>query len=494
MSTAEDFRGTRDPACPAPALRAGRGWLRQYAFALRVIDVAIILVAVGMAQWLRFDEVPAMSNLFDRSYTAVSAVVAAIWAAFLGIYRARAQKILGAGPDEYRRVAAATISAFGTIAIVAMLGRIDIARGYLAIALPLGLLGLLIGRRGVRWLVAKRRRDGLCLTSVLVVGQPDAARTLAHSLTRTPEHGYRVVGLCFPGEDSLATESYFDGVPVFAYDDDLAESIINSGADTVALTGTERLGSRGIGDLSWQLEKLDIDLLVSPGLVGLAGPRLTMRPVADLPLIHLDKPQYDGAKRFQKRLFDLCFSTLVLIPAMPVILAAAAIVKLTSKGPAFYESERIGLDGESFKMIKIRTMVDGADQIREELAQFNEVAGGGIFKMRRDPRVTPVGRFLRRYSIDELPQFINVLRGQMSVVGPRPLLPSEVAAYDHRERRRLLVRPGITGLWQISGRSKLTWDDCVRLDLSYVENWSMMTDLSIAVKTIRPVLTGYGAY
>jgi exopolysaccharide biosynthesis polyprenyl glycosylphosphotransferase len=219
-----------------------------------------------------------------------------------------------------------------------------------------------------------------------------------------------------------------------------------------------------------------------------------MRPVADLPLIHLDKPQYDGAKRFQKRAFDVCFSLLVLIPAMPLILIAVALVKLTSKGSGFYESERIGLDGESFNMLKIRTMVDGADQMRDDLAQFNEVDGGGLFKMRRDPRVTPVGRFLRRYSIDELPQFINVLRGQMSVVGPRPLLPAEVDAYDHRERRRLLVRPGITGLWQISGRSNLSWDDCVRLDLSYVENWSMMSDLIIAVKTVRPVLTGAGAY
>jgi FlaA1/EpsC-like NDP-sugar epimerase len=213
MSTAEVFRDTGEPACPTQPFPGGRGWQRRYESALRVADVAIILSAVGMAQWLRFGEVPAAGHLFDRSYTAVSVVVAAIWAMFLTIYRARAPKILGAGPDEYRRVAAATISAFGTVAIVAMLAKVDLARGYLAIALPLGLMGLLVGRRAARWLIAKKRRDGLCLTSVLVVGEPAAARALAQSLARTPEYGYRVVGLCFPGGNQRASRSFFDGVP-----------------------------------------------------------------------------------------------------------------------------------------------------------------------------------------------------------------------------------------------------------------------------------------
>lgn len=334
------------------------------------------------------------------------------------------------------------------------------------------------------------------MTSVLVVGEPTSARALAQSLAWTPEHGYAVVGLCFPGLDRLSESdpAISGGLPIFGYHDDLSDAIVASGADTVALTDTERLGSQGISDLSWQLEKLKVELLVSPGMVGLAGPRLTMRPVADLPLIHLDKPQYDRAKRFQKRTFDVCFSLMVLAVAAPIITAAAIAVKLTSKGPAFYRSSRIGLDGEPFEMIKLRTMVDGADRMRGDLVEHNEVHGGVIFKMREDPRVTPLGRYLRRYSIDELPQFFNVLTRKMSVVGPRPPLPTEVEAYDHRVRRRLLVRPGITGLWQISGRSDLSWDDFVRLDLSYVENWSMMNDFLIAWKTVRVVLSGHGAY
>jgi exopolysaccharide biosynthesis polyprenyl glycosylphosphotransferase len=233
---------------------------------------------------------------------------------------------------------------------------------------------------------------------------------------------------------------------------------------------------------------------VSPGIVDVACPRLTVRPVAGLPLINVDKPQYHGAKRFQKRAFDICFSLLALLAASPVMMVAAVAVKLTSHGPVFYRAERIGLDGVPFRMIKFRTMVVDADRRLAEVANRNESVGGVLFKIRRDPRVTRAGRLLRRYSIDELPQFINVVRGDMSVVGPRPPLRSEVETYDHRVRRRLLVRPGITGLWQVSGRSDLSWDDSVRLDLSYVENWSMLSDLAIAAKTVGAVCCGSGAY
>ncbi|MCZ8379272.1 sugar transferase [Mycobacterium sp. CPCC 205372] len=474
-----------------------RVWERRYAKALLITDVAIVIVAVALAQWLRFGAVPGSgAAIFDAGYSIVSAVVVAIWVVFLGIFRAREPAILGAGPEEYRQVAAATFAAFGAIAIISMLIRVDLARGYLAIALPLGLLGLLCGRRIARRMVAAKRREGSYLKSVLVIGEPEPVRDLVASLARCPDYGYSVVAICQPGRQVGGTAEFplVGSVPILADDGDIGACIANSGADTVALTTTERLGSAGIRALSWQLEKLDIDLVVSPGMVGLGGPRLTMRPVVDLPLIHLDKPQYDGAKRFEKRAFDVAFSLLVLLAASPVLMAAAIAVKLTSRGPVIYKSVRIGMDGQPFQMWKIRTMVADADQRRTELASLNEVDGGVIFKMRRDPRVTPVGRVLRRYSIDELPQFVNVLRREMSVVGPRPPLPAEAEGYDSHVRRRLLVRPGITGLWQVSGRSDLAWEDLVRLDLSYVENWSMMTDLIISVKTIRAVLSGAGAY
>ena len=219
-----------------------------------------------------------------------------------------------------------------------------------------------------------------------------------------------------------------------------------------------------------------------------------MRPIAGLPLIYLEKPQYHGAKRFQKRLFDIVFSGLALVCALPIMIIIAVAIRLTSKGPVFYRQERTGLNGQSFQMIKFRTMVDGADTMVDSLTHLNESEGGVLFKIKEDPRVTPFGRLLRKYSLDELPQFINVLRRDMSVVGPRPPLPEEVKTYDDYARRRLLVRPGITGLWQVSGRSDLSWEDSVRLDLFYVENWSMLTDLLIALKTARVVFSHSGAY
>ncbi|MGB8402558.1 MAG: sugar transferase, partial [Mycobacterium sp.] len=267
-----------------------------------------------------------------------------------------------------------------------------------------------------------------------------------------------------------------------------------TGADTVALTTTDHLGPAGVRELSWEMDRLGVDVVVSPGMVDVAGPRLTMRPVAGLPLIHVERPQYSGTKKLQKRAFDICVSILILTLTLPLMALSAIAIKLTSRGPVFYRAERIGLDGHAFGMIKFRTMVEGADKMVATLGHLNEMDGGVLFKIREDPRVTPIGRLLRKYSVDELPQFINVLRREMSVVGPRPPLRREVDTYNDQVRRRLLVLPGITGLWQVSGRANLSWEDSVRLDLSYVENWSIAADLVIAVKTIRTVLFGEGAY
>jgi exopolysaccharide biosynthesis polyprenyl glycosylphosphotransferase len=262
----------------------------------------------------------------------------------------------------------------------------------------------------------------------------------------------------------------------------------------VAVARTEHFGVQGIRELMWQLETLDVDLVVSPGVMDVANARLALRPYAGFPLLHVEKPTYEETNRFQKRAFDFCFALAAVIATTPVIIACAIAIKLTSKGPVFYRAERIGLDGKPFTMLKFRTMVDGADAQLASLMALNETAGGMLFKIREDPRITPVGRWLRKLSIDELPQFINVLKQDMSVVGPRPPLRREVDNYDVEAKRRLLVKPGVTGLWQVSGRSDLSWEDSVRLDLSYVDNWSMAGDLMIVAKTVKVVLVGDGAY
>ncbi|WP_123025565.1 sugar transferase [Mycolicibacterium stellerae] len=485
------------PANIAPIPSKLPVWQRGYARRLVVLDFAGVILSVSLAQWLRFGVLPGTVGSYKYLYTAVSAAIAVSWMLALSINRSRSPRIIGSGAEEYRRVWMATLVVFGGVAIVSMLFKLEIARGYLMIALPTGLVILLLLRRAARRTVSRaRQKHGKCITRVLVVGSASAVRDLTKSLAREPSSEYEVVGACIPGP-IVRTKIDVPGVgsiPTFGDESNVVGAVTATNSHAVAVTATERLDGRGIRDLSWELEKLDIDLLVSPGVIDVAGPRLMMRPVCGLPLIHVEKPQYNGAKKFQKRLFDVVFSGLALLFGLPVLICVAVAVKLTSKGPVFYRSERIGLDGEPFEMIKFRTMVDGADAMVEKLIEQNESKGGVLFKIRNDPRVTPIGTFLRKYSIDELPQFINVLMRDMSVVGPRPPLAGEVKTYDDHAKRRLLVRPGITGLWQVSGRSDLSWDDSVRLDLFYVENWSMIADLQIAVKTVRAMIAHSGAY
>jgi exopolysaccharide biosynthesis polyprenyl glycosylphosphotransferase len=486
------------PGTGAATAPDSRRWRSSYVQRLRVSDTLIVVAVIAVAQMLRFGGLtsgnlagPAGPTSVD--YLVVSVSIAAVWVAALSIYRTRAPQIVGTGLEEYRRVWTATLSLFGVIAVVSTIFRLDIARGYLAIALPLGLVALTLNRWLWRRFVVRRRSTGAYMRSVLAVGRTESIEALAQSLVRSPGYGYQLVGVCAPGlpRDRMHIPVIGD-VSAYPYDGDIASAVVSSGADTVVLT-SGHLDPDEIRALSWQLETMDVELVVSPGMVDVAGPRLTMRQVGGLPLLHVGKPQYDGAKRFQKRAFDVCFSLLVLLVTSPLLLVAVVAVKASSRGPVCYLSERIGLDGKPFQMIKFRSMVVDADQRLADVEHLNE-SGGVLFKIRVDPRVTSVGRVLRRYSIDELPQFINVLLKDMSVVGPRPPLATEVEAYDDLVRRRLLVRPGITGLWQVSGRSDLSWEDSVRLDLSYVENWSMVGDLVIAAKTAGAVLRGSGAY
>lgn len=470
---------------------ASAPWQQRFARALLVGDLVAIVIAVALAQWVRFGTTPL------TGYSQVSVAIAVLWAGALWINHSRSMRLIGSGAEEYRRVWVGTISVFGAVAIVSMLFKLEIARGYLMVALPVGAVLLMLFRWAARqWLVRARARHGRCVTRVLVVGSAPAVRDLTTALAREPWSGYEVVGACIPGPPT-SREIEIPGVgtiPTFGNESNAVGAVTATNSGAVAVTATEQLDGRRIRDLSWELEKLNIDLLVAPGVVDVAGPRLHMRPVAGLPLIHVEKPQYHGAKQFEKRTFDVVFSSMVLLCALPLLIAVAAAIKLTSRGPVFYRQERIGLDGKAFEMVKFRTMVEGADTMVDQLVDLNESDGGVLFKIREDPRVTPVGRFLRKYSLDEIPQFINVLKRDMSVVGPRPPLASEVKSYDDYARRRLLVRPGITGLWQVSGRSDLSWEDTVRLDLFYVENWSMMADVLIAVKTVKAILAHSGAY
>ena len=497
--------GTAIASANPTAMRAAgastAGWQSTYARWLTLTDLIAIVAAVGIAQWIRFGADSANATvalLRNVTYTEVSAAIAIGWMAALTINGARSTRVIGSGVEEYRRVWWATISTFGTVAIISMLFKLELARGYLMVALPLGVLVLLASRWVARRIVVRlRKRHGRCVTRLLVVGSPQAVRDLTLGLSREPWSGYDVVGACVPGQHSRDGIAVLGcgTVPVLGNEGSVSRAVVASGSHAVAVAATEQFHGTSLRDLSWELENLDVDLLVAPGVVDVAGPRLHMRPVAGLPLIHVEKPQYHGAKRFQKRMFDIAFSGLALLFGLPLLLLIALTVKLTSRGPVFYRQERIGLDGEPFEIIKFRTMVVGADAMAADLAGLNlATSPRDPFKFINDPRVTKIGGFLRKYSLDELPQFINVFKQDMSVVGPRPQVQSEVDCYDDRTMRRLLVKPGITGLWQVSGRSDLSWEDSVRLDMLYVENWSIMADVVIALKTARVVFNHSGSY
>jgi exopolysaccharide biosynthesis polyprenyl glycosylphosphotransferase len=430
------------------------------------------------------------------SYTLVSAILVVAWLTGLAVFRSREARALGNGVEEYRRVARASTALFGAIAIVGFLLKLDVARGYLAVALPLGLASLLLGRWLWRRWLAKQRAEGHFTSTVLVVGSHRAAAHMAQIFERTPSAGFRVAGVCVPGWGTgKGNLLNVDGhaVPVLGDENAVTNVLQSTGVDMVAVSNTEYLGTDGMRALAWQLEAVDVDLVVAPAVVDVASPRLQIHPVGGLPLLHVGRPQYRGAGKVGKLTLDILGSILALLVLWPLFIIVAVLIKLDSPGPVFYRAERIGRNGKPFAMLKFRSMIVGADNRRMALITRNE-GSGPLFKLRSDPRVTRIGRWMRRLSIDELPQLINVLRGQMSLVGPRPPLRSEVATYTDDVNRRMLVKPGITGLWQVSGRSNLEWQESVRLDLFYVENWSLIQDLVILWRTFGPVFRGTGAY
>ncbi|OFJ51905.1 sugar transferase [Mycolicibacterium grossiae] len=475
-------------------------WQAQYLRHLRLSDAAVVCAAFGIADGVRFglfgtERELAWDVLPGIDYAIVGAVLAAAWLALLAILDSRSRRILGQGTEEYRRVVSSALVLFSSIAFVSLAFNIDPANGYIALALPVGLFGLLANRRLWRTYASRQRARGRYQTALLVVGRRAAAVDIAEKFVTDRRLGFDVVGLCTPASTSQSDPLRIGDheVRFVGSDHAVVDAVGACGADTVALSPTDHLTPPAIRRLIWDLEALGIDLIVAAGLMDVAAERIRSQPVAGMAMLLIDEPQYDNANRWGKRMFDVAFAATALLCAAPVLLLAALAVKATSRGPVFYRAERIGLGGRSFAMLKFRSMVVGADA---QLAGMIAAAGhdGLYFKVRDDPRVTRVGRVLRKFSIDELPQFYNVLAGDMSVVGPRPQSPHEVTTYDDLVRRRLLVRPGLTGLWQVSGRSDLSAEDATRFDLSYVENWSMAQDLIIIGRTVLVVLRGHGAY
>lgn len=456
-----------------------------------VLDVVIILVAIVLAAILRF------GNSVDRSvsgfgtldYVYFSAVLGVFWIGGLHIAQCYQHTLFGLGSEEFRRVARATFGVFGAIAIVALLFRVSIARGYLAIAFPLGLAMLLIERLLVRRWVVRQRLDGALCDRALIIGTPVEVRHAAAGIAQNPAAGYRtvavsVVGQIDPGfvlSDGTEVENLGDIDDVRALDGRI-DTLIVAGQSAISRTSLRRIG--------WQLEGTGMQLALASQMTDVAGPRIHRRPIEGLPLMSVESPTYSGTKFIAKRVVDIVLSGMALVALSPVFAIVALLIYLEDHGPVLFRQIRVGANGKLFRITKFRSMATDAEA---RLAEF-EGSGLPMWKLKDDPRVTRVGKFIRAYSIDELPQLLDVLIGHMSLVGPRPQQPSEVETYEDHVHRRLNVKPGVTGPWQVGGRSDLTWEQTVQKDLYYVENWSLTGDLAIMLKTVRAVAAKDGAY
>jgi exopolysaccharide biosynthesis polyprenyl glycosylphosphotransferase len=459
-------------------------WQRSYVRQAVAVDLAVaILAAVGAVE-LRF------GDHAGAEYLVLSLLLPALWMTVLLVLGGYEKRFIGSGSDEFRKVLNAGVTLTAGLALISYAVHDELSRAYLVISMPAVVVLDLLARLALRKRLHGLRRAGLNMSTVVAVGREAAVRDLISELRREPHHGLMVVAACLADKEAVADVA---GVPVVGDLEDAAQVVRQWGADTVAVLSCSEMDGVRLRQLAWQLEKTGTDLCVAPALLDVAGPRTTIRPTAGLTLLHVDHPQLSGPRQVFKDLFDRCAAALALVLLSPVMLALAMMIRWSDHGPAFFTQIRVGKNGNPFKIYKFRTMVIDAEARFAEISTQND-NDGVIFKMYSDPRVTSIGAHLRKWSLDELPQLFNVLIGNMSLVGPRPALPEQTALYADHVRRRLVVKPGVTGMWQVNGRSNLTWDETVRLDLRYVENWSLALDLQILWKTFSVVLKRSGAY
>lgn len=470
---------------PSPPVASWEPWYRR---AVIAGDVVCTLLAVTLIGGL----VGAQTGLSGMKTAVLATVTTLAVLCALGMNRVWNMVLLGQGAEEFGRLGRGLFSADVALGLAGLAFSIDTMRPWVFLVVPVIAMLTFPMRYFLRKLLHKARNDGRCLLPVLAAGSVHTVRDLIER-TRINSHiGWRVDGVCTTtGLGNAAGE--LDGIPVVGDLDSLADHVRRGGYRIVAITADPSWTPKRLQQLAWKLEGSGAEMVVAPTLMEVAGPRLHMTGVFGMPLLRVSAPTFTGIRRVVKDVFDRLGALLLLLLFAPILLTVSAAILIDSRGSVLYRQRRVGKDGKEFTIVKFRTMVTNADKLLADLGELNEGAGV-LFKMRKDPRVTRVGSILRRYSIDELPQLLNVVSGSMSLVGPRPPLPEETAKYAPDVRRRLLVKPGVTGLWQVSGRSDLSWEEAVRLDLRYVEDWSLALDAVILWKTFRAVLSGQGAY
>lgn len=465
-----------------------KSWDESYRTKLVIGDAVIVVLVIGLTCLVRFG-----AHEITQGGDAIweAAAVAATWLIPLSVVGSRDRRVFSAGLDEYKRVMAGSLYAFGVIAIGSYLVKAELSRFYFLVALPVGTAMLLACRWVCRVQLSRSRQHGENLTPVIVVGSQVRVSRVAAELRRRREFGLLPTSCCITDpieRPTVGDEARLPRVPL-----ESIPQLVRTGECNSVVVAGESLSPRQLKELVWSLERFHTSIIVVSEIIDAVGPRLTVQEVAGLDLVHVDLPRFTGWTLRAKRAFDIVFSILALVLLSPLFLLIAIAIYVDDPGPIIFRQQRIGVHGRPFIIHKFRSMAVDAEARLEAL--LNESIGNGpLFKMDDDPRVTRVGRILRKYSLDEFPQFWTVLRGQMSVVGPRPHLEKELNEFPDAGLRRLLIKPGITGLWQVNGRSDLSLEDSIKLDLRYVQNWSLLGDLVIIMKTVKAMFLSRGAY
>lgn len=472
-----------------PATEIGRQQFRHWSgrYVRENVCLDLLVGVLGMLTWVA---IAGRTHLGDAPTVGWVVFGALVWPSVVAMVRGYERARVGIGGDEMRALLRAALLVVSVSAFPAGLFGWQRLLTAVVVTAPV----MVVGSLGVRFATRKRlhhqQRQGRNVRNVVVVGSVAAAADLSEILGQEKHCGMHVVGVCVPSAE--VTLAHSRGLHVVGDLEQVASAIAEFDCDAVAVTSGDATRHNFLRELSWALEGTAVELLVHPGLIEVAGPRMHIRPFVGLPLLYVEQPHFTGWRRLVKRATDISLAGLGVLLLAPLLAAIATAIKLQDGGPVIFRQTRIGAAGQSFTMLKFRSMVIDAEARKPALQVQNEAAGP-LFKIRQDPRITRLGRFLREFSLDELPQLFNVLQGSMSLVGPRPQLESEVQMLQQDARRRLLVIPGVTGLWQVSGRSDLSWEESVRLDLRYVENWSLVMDLHILWRTLHAVISRNGS-
>ncbi|MCX6495714.1 MAG: sugar transferase [Rhodoluna sp.] len=475
--------------------------MRAYAAAVGLLDFIVLTVTTLITYVLTYqtfrllDPIEASGTLrIEIDPQAVGLTMLGTWLIALAVFKTRDTKVIGSDFLEYRRIVNASLTVLGLLAFNSLFFKVDVSRVFVTSLIVFGLLALLLERRIARAWLKRQRLQGRFKKRIVVYGPEELTVESVERLSNNKDHEFEPV-FTISGTKQLKLKMIATGEEKEFELQDLPEICKAHNVELLKVVGSSATSADMHKRLYWALDGHDISFVVSPAITGVSSSKLTTRVIAGTPLLEISSTKFSGPQYAIKTVFDFVFSLVALILVSPIMLVTAIAIRLHDGGPVFFKQTRVGVRGQDFQILKFRSMKVGAEKEFEQLAeQVGYEINAVQFKLKDDPRVTSIGKFIRKTSIDELPQFINVLKGDMSVVGPRPHVHKEVEAYDDHAVRRLLVKPGITGPWQVGGRSELTWEESVSLDLNYVEQWGLLVDISIILKTAIVVFARSGSY